>query len=120
MNYVLSNTGQNTSSDAETVTVLEVEIPDESFGVVSVDVTAAEEDGYVYGFQNSYLVSVDSSVCTIRDDKAPPIELDPEAFGTSVIIDTNGQNFRVQGVGTVGYDLVWGAHIKTLLHERSP
>ena len=120
-NRIESVVGETTTSGAVTSTIVELEIPDGFFGMIAIDVTA-EEDGSpvnAYSFQNLYLVSGESGACTIRDASATPLELDPGAIGVSTVVNTNGQNFRVQGTGVAVISVNWAVQVSGLIHERA-
>jgi len=118
--YLVSEIGTITTWDAGQETCLAVTIPTDYYGMVTVDVTAEEQDvpANAYGFQNVYLISNDSGAVTVRDSSVP-IELDPQATGVAATVDASGATFRVRVTGIVGKNWTWSGHVGGLLAERS-
>jgi len=119
-NVIPSIVGTTATNGAVTATIAELEIPDGFFGIVTVNITAEEvgTPANAYAFQNTYLVSGEGSACTIRDATATPLELDPGALGVATVVNTNSQNFRVQGTGVGATVVAWTAQLGAIRHER--
>lgn len=117
---VVAEIGNTTTSGAVTSTIVEAAIPDDHFGIVSINVSCEQDGTPANSFivQGTYAVSATGGVVTIRDDTAVPLVQDAGIVGMSFLFDANGQNVRIQGMGVVGVDLTWVGSIDGLLLPR--
>jgi len=118
---VIFEVGTTTTWNGDQETCLAVAIPTNYYGKITVDVTAEDQADpqNAYGYANSFLISNDAGVVTIRDSSLAPTEQDPQATGVSATVDANGDDVRVRVTGNVGENWTWTAMMHGIVCERS-
>ena len=124
-NVIPEIVGEIQTSDSTISSIVSWLVPINFYGEISVDVIGELVGTPTVSFywQNTYLVSQELGVATIRATGAIPFVLDPASVSPGITVDVSTVTtnlLRVRVTGFAGQVWNWTAHIGGMLHSRIP